>query len=700
MTHEPIAARPPSASYRLRLFLRRHRAAAAALLVVSLSILSALVVSLRFAWSESRARAREELEGYHARIAAADASLRVYDAFGARRHLQGAPASLRGWEWHFLEGRLDLARQVQRGPLARCDSLDWRGQRVVSSWYFPQGSYLTLHDGSSSEAVATSALLDGIATACALGSQGRVLFGSYGGFVSTWDPDADRVRELGRVHSGQVTALRWLDDQRALSSAMDGKLVLWQLSLGSSSILIESSAACLGMDLAPDGKRVALAGEDGRLRLLRLEGPSEADVVAVHASAVTAVAFEGSGDRLASGSREGRLRVWSAEGELIGHWSAHEGEIRSLAFLPDGNTLVSAAADRTLRLWDLGEQELVRVLHGHEHLVDCLDVADDGSSLVSGSFDGTLRFWDVEREPGLRRFEDHAGYVRDLAFSPDGRRLATASRDHTVVVRDLEDEGALTIHEHGDRVTSLAFDPDGTHLATACGDGRVRLFDLRSSELVAELDEHTGEAHVVAFSPDGTRLATGGRDGGVIVHDGRGLKAAARFELDGTIQRVSFDPKSGLLAAITNKRVLAVWSLERQALVWQNERPYELHDVAFAPDGERLAVGCGELDGRGRLIQFHDARDGRLAGELAGHTDIVLGVDWSPDGKRLASAAADGTVRLWDPRAMRELLVLRGHENWAWSVAFSPDGTRIASGGGDRSESAGVVLLWEALQTD
>src|SRR5262249_19265635 len=98
-----------------------------------------------------------------------------------------------------------------------------------------------------------------------------------------------------------------------------------------------------------------------------------------------------------------------------------------------------------------------------------------------------------------------------------------------------------------------------------------------------------------------------------------------------------------------------------------------VYGVAFSPEGTRLATA-----GADKTTKVWDATSGRVLFTLAGHTDAVYGVAFSPDGTRLATASADKTTKVWDSSG-RELLTLAGHTNTIWGVAFSPDGTRLAT---------------------
>ncbi|MCK6630295.1 MAG: WD40 repeat domain-containing protein [Anaerolineae bacterium] len=290
--------------------------------------------------------------------------------------------------------------------------------------------------------------------------------------------------------------------------------------------------------------------------------------------------------------------------------SGHTGAVHDVAISPDGQTLVSAGEDHSLRLWRLPGGESLKTLAGHTGEVWGVAISSDGRLLVSGSDDNSLRLWRLPDGLAQQTWQAAAGAVNALAISPDGHWLASAASDQSVRLWALpKGQTTKTLTGHTNLIIHLAFSPDGRLLASAGRDQTIRLWRVPEGTLQQTLTGHSASVNGLAISPDNLLLASGSLDKTIRLWrlpDGKLLKT-----LTGHTDAVVGLALSPLpLPGDTGGWLLASASLDQTVRLWR------------VPEGKPLQT-------------------------LTGHTEWVTRLAISPDGQWLASASYDQTVRLW-----------------------------------------------------
>jgi WD40 repeat protein len=192
--------------------------------------------------------------------------------------------------------------------------------------------------------------------------------------------------------------------------------------------------------------------------------------------------------------------------------SGHTGDIASVAFSPDGQTLVSGSFDKTIKLWNLKTGKLSRTLTGHSDFVHAVAISPDGQTIVSGgggmevNTDKTIRLWNLKTGKLLRTLAGHSQGVSSLVIAPDGQTLVSASYDKTIKLWNLKTGKLLyTLTGHSSWVRSVAISPDGQTIVSSGGsaenntDNTIKLWNLKTGKLLHTLSGHSRGVIPIGF---------------------------------------------------------------------------------------------------------------------------------------------------------------------------------------------------------
>ncbi len=684
---KPISARPPTAGYLLRSFVRRHKA----ITVIGVVALFALVASTAYyvgslREKESVARFRQ----YVANIAAAETALRDRDVPVARRLLDEAPAEFRNWEWRHLNSRLDRS-------LRSFDRWRWNVRFVAHS---PDGKHLAtvaagqtrVHDEATTEQLAhvehrahvrafdwhprgeawvvgtrvgvevwswpdAQRIVDehvGETRGVAFSPDGRYLaHGGHAGVLHVVDTETRKevfsTRLGSQVHSVAFDASgRWLaagawDATVSLFDARTGGRV-WQARCGRRGI----------QSLAFVGDAIAVPSSDGHVDLRRV-----ADGTLVHRLGHDRPI----GNEQVAASADG-TRLLTSDGPYVHVWDPQSGErlvtygndSRSIAasFDPSGTRLVTGSQRGSVLEWHVPRHRDPDVLLAGFHQLAALDYAPSGDAFVAG---GTmLRVFDAHTHEEIRNWIGHRGHVHTVRFSPDGRWAASGDYLGDVLIWDVGADQLAhrldAVTNEGHRAARVAFSADSNHLYTGGTDGALVKWDVKTGKQVARKAIYPGWLSSLAVSYDGRLIAVGEHEGLIRLLDTKDLTELRTCKGHGSIvTELVFQHDNTVLASSSWDRTVRLWDVESGTSI--------------------------------RTLRS-------LTSDSAGVADALLSATFLPGGERIAACGADCSAKLWDMATGRLVATLRGKHDWMQGVRFSPDGAKLIT-----IEGRGVVRVWE-----
>ena len=735
LRHEPIMARRPPFSDRVRKWARRRPTLAG---MTGLSCVAIGLLVAAFAWYGARAEIQQQdFAQESARRQVREDSLRK--ELGGREYVKSFRQAWQEWSKNAPNRALTVLTPLNGGL-----GPDPRG----FEWYFlmNRAKRAPKHLGPAGISIYNMAL----------SADGKLLaLAHFGGAIDLWDTVA--WKKIGALrNSDSVYGLALSPDGKLLAASGFGKTGAPELKLHD--IVARKEVAQLALDgrdcpfaaFSPDGASLGAVVAD-RAYFWETSAPYRRQVTQPFNDGAPRDGLlptyglvwppKGSGPIF---WRNGSILDYDRNVERVSERRSVEGQIHSLARSPDGKflavacdqgvfiypekkvlqqpaasslawrrdgkVLAAAGFDGCTYLWDTATWQRLDQFLGagdktrldqfkldhrvRNQLLTGIVFLPDGKTLVSAGEDGLVKFWDTSRP------ELSAALTHDLMepwspiFSPDGQTIIAVGNQ--ILFWDVGTKRALErLDDHGCQLMAAALSRNGKVLATGDVKGVIRVWDVpldRSQRPRCKvLTGHQGSVLAVDVSSDGSTIASGGDDGTVRLWDAATGAQLRRFAKEKeAIFAVAFHPRDKVLATGGTEMAVKLWDVATGQLLVTQREDERVRRLAFSPDGATLAVGLAtKVADASIMLRKGDTLE-RLA-ELSGHAGVVRSLAFSPDGSRLASGADDHLIKLWHVPTGQELLTIDFHAGGVTGLAFSPDGQTLLSCSHDHS-----VRLWNA----
>lgn len=452
-----------------------------------------------------------------------------------------------------------------------------------------------------------------------------------------------------------------------------------------------------------------------------LEGGSFREMVVIahaHKKRINVLVFSSDGIAMASCSEDNTIKLWSVETQTVTATldSVHTSNITSVQFNNDGSQLISSSNDKRVMIWDIEIFVVIRTLTGHSERINRAQLSNDNKYILTCSNDMTAQIWDStlnpevvppERSISRRNYEQYKEKIRARNSRLRAKLIAKYIQveDGETDFTDYGDTGG-----HSGPVLHLSFACSGDMLASCSTDSTVKIWNTAGNQIRQTFKGHTDQVNCVAWTPDETRVVSGSSDNSLRIWDILpNLCRCIMVGHEGKINAVAVNDGGvggRVIASGSDDCSLRIWHMqsvldetnglpEAKTNLFKHEFWHKgpVTCLDFSPDGKSLASGSEDFS-----VKFWNYKKGVeiMHLEVPGYQEPVTALAFRPDGESLASALMDRTIKFWntncgqDKASLGDVYQTIKHSKPITSLAFTVDTTELVSTSEDKT-----IICWD-----
>lgn len=571
-----------------------------------------------------------------------------------------------------------------------------------------------------------------------------------GSSVRVFDAVTKREMRTFSLPSGMVSALSISTDGNRVAAASHNQVKIWSVSDGALVTEMKAPSKISALTMFGGDEFVAAGGGDRIIRTWKIAVPVKEQKVVKelkgHGGAINSLAG-GSGNVIISGSADKSVRTWDAGAGKALKTMAHGAEVTEVATTRDGKLIASIAVNHVgAKLWNSVDGKLVKEIKGDFRLdaqvaeqsrynsfaaaeVKYYEGALKTAEANKKKTDDALKKADEARDKALKdkatkdkalKEAETAKAKADKTVSDADKALAAAKDDKAKAEATKKVDAAKKVLAAAEKKVLDTQKPVQEYKnltaqakrAKVDVDRAVTAIDKAKKELeVGKQMAAKAKAEVAAiaktaaaaakpwstasFSGDGQYLALLNESGEAFILQAASGGGLSKHQLSGSAAMTFAGNELVTHAAQTAlKPVESTWNLARRIGTATGKSPIigRVYASAFSPDGKLLATGAGDPSRSGQLVIWNTEDGARVREVYNCHSDIILGLDFSRDGKWLASGAADKFAKVWEAGSGKKLFSFEGHTHHVMDVDLKPDMRTLLSAGAD-----GIVKVWNLV---